>query len=95
MLKSAAIALALGLSALVTTQAYADPSTNGAANKPETAGQQYELVDGTSFDNAGAMLQHLRDRDNGFAAGNPKEIVEAYPEEFETVGDLIHQKRTN
>ena len=27
------------------------------------------------------------------ASGNPKDIVNAYPDQFETVGDLIHQKR--
>lgn len=86
MLKTAAIAL--GIIALATSGAYADP-------KKEDRGQQYELEDGSSFTNAGAMFQHLRDRDNGLAAGNPKDIVNAYPEEFENVGDLIGQKRVD
>ena len=55
--------------------------------------KSYVLKDGTVHDTPGAMFQYLRTRDNGLAAGNPKEIVEAYPEEFENVGDLIDQKR--
>jgi hypothetical protein len=53
----------------------------------------YVLVDGTVHDTPGEMFQYLRDRDNGWAAGNPKEVVDAYPDEFDNVGDLIHQKR--
>lgn len=69
--------------------------TGGAAmaqeGKPE---KSYVLEDGTVHETPGEMFQHLRTRDiDGFAAGNPKDIVEAYPEEFENVGDLIHQKR--
>lgn len=82
------LAIAFGLAALATTIAYADP-------KNDERGQHYELGDGTSFSNAGAMFQHLRDRDNGLAAGNPKDIVDAYPDEFDNVGDLIHQKRVD
>lgn len=58
--------------------------------KPE---KSYVLKDGTVHDNPGEMFQYLRTRDNGLAAGNPKDIVEAYPDEFENVGDLIDQKR--
>lgn len=85
MIKSAATAVAIAL--FVTSGAYADPGNGG--------GKNYELEDGATFTNAGAMFQHLRDRDNGFASGNPKDIVEAYPEEFENVGDLIEQKRVD
>lgn len=56
--------------------------------------KEMTLKDGTVHENAGAMFQYLRDRDNGLAAGNPKDIVEAYPDEFENVGDLIEQKRS-
>ncbi|MBD8065687.1 hypothetical protein IC608_09390 [Devosia sp. PTR5] len=87
MIKAATVAVVAAL--LATSAAVADPGTN------KGGGKHYELVDGTSFTNAGAMLQHLRDRDNGYASGNPKDIVEAYPEEFENVGDLIHQKRVD
>lgn len=52
-----------------------------------------QLIDGSVYDNPGKMFQYLRDRDDGLAAGNPKAIVDAYPDEFENVGDLIHQKR--
>lgn len=55
--------------------------------------RELTLVDGTVHENPGSMFQHLRERDNGYAAGNPKDIVNAYPDEFENVGDLIHQKR--
>jgi hypothetical protein len=60
----------------------------------EQSGKSYVLEDGTVHATPGEMFQHLRTRDiDGFAAGNPKDIVEAYPEEFENVGDLIHEKR--
>lgn len=95
MLKTKALSLALAAMAVMTTAAFADPDKANNGNKPDHAGQQYELVDGSSFDNAGEMFQHLRDRDNGYAAGNPKDIVEAYPNEFDNVGDLIRQKRVN
>jgi len=57
--------------------------------------KQMVLEDGTVHRNAGEMFQYLRDRDNGLAAGNPKDIVNAYPDEFENVGDLIDQKRAD
>ena len=53
----------------------------------------YVLEDGTAYDNPGEMFQYLRTRDNDLAAGNPKDIVDAYPDEFKNVGDLIDQKR--
>ena len=53
----------------------------------------YVLENGTVYDTPGAMFQYLRTRDDGLAAGNPKDIVDAYPNEFENVGDLIDQKR--
>lgn len=87
MIKSATVAIAIALFA--TSNAYADPEANNGG------GKSYELVDGTTFTNAGAMIQHLRDRENGYASGNPKDIVEAYPDEFENVGDLIQQKRVD
>lgn len=89
--------LAIGLIAATTVGAYADPS-NSNGNGPgqnSGGGHQYETKDGHSFSNPGEMFQYLRDRDNGLANGNPKEIVEAYPEEFENVGDLIQQKRVD
>jgi hypothetical protein len=66
----------------------------GGALAQEQSGKSYVLEDGTVHATPGEMFQHLRTRDiEGFAAGNPKDIVEAYPEEFENVGDLIEQKR--
>ena len=77
--------LGLGLALLAAPAGIAD---EGNGNSPS-----YVLEDGTEFATPGAMFQHLRTRDDGQAAGNPKAIVDAYPDEFETVGDLIHQKR--
>ncbi len=77
--------LGLGLALLATPAAMAE---EGKGN-----GTTYVLEDGTVHETPGAMFQYLRTRDNNLAAGNPKDIVNAYPEEFETVGDLIHQKR--
>lgn len=53
----------------------------------------YVLEDGTVHATPGEMFQYLRTRDNGLAAGNPRDIVDAYPEVFDNVGDLIRQKR--
>ena len=79
-----ALLLGLGLAVLASTTSMAD---EGPSKKT------YVLEDGTVHETPGAMFQYLRTRDNGLAAGNPKDIVEAYPEEFENVGDLIDQKR--
>jgi hypothetical protein len=57
------------------------------------AEKTYVLKDGTVHETPGEMFQYLRTRDNGLATGNPKDIVDAYPDEFENVGDLIEQKR--
>jgi hypothetical protein len=65
----------------------------GGALAQEQSGKSYVLEDGTVHETPGDMFQYLRTRDNGLAAGNPKDIVEAYPDEFENVGDLIEQKR--
>ena len=59
----------------------------------EESGKIYVLEDGSTYETPGAMFQHIRTREDGYAAGNPKDVVEAYPDEFENVGDLIHQKR--
>ena len=77
--------LGLGLALLASPAAMAD---NGKGN-----GYSYVLEDGTVHDTPGEMFQYLRTRDNGLATGNPKDIVNAYPDEFENVGDLIEQKR--
>jgi hypothetical protein len=87
--------LGLGLALLATQASLADQGKgngngNGNANGNDTT---YVLEDGTVHETPGAMFQYLRTRDNDLAAGNPKDIVNAYPDDFETVGDLIHQKR--
>lgn len=85
--------LGLGLALLATQVAVADNGNgqgNGNAYGNETI---YILEDETVHDTPGAMFQYLRTRDSDLAAGNPKDIVNAYPDVFETVGDLIHQKR--
>jgi len=61
-------------------------SGQGNGNKTLT------LVDGDTFSNPGQMFQYLRIRTDA-AAGNPKQIVDAYPDSFANVGDLIQQKR--
>lgn len=79
-----AVALGLGLVLLGGAGLHADEGGSG---------KSYVLKDGTVHENPGEMFQHLRTRDNGLAAGTPKDIVNAYPDEFENVGDLIDQKR--
>ncbi len=81
------VLLGLGL-ALLATQV-------GMADAGKVNGTTYVLEDGTVHETPGAMFQYLRTRDNNLAAGNPKDIVNAYPESFETVGDLIHDKRAD
>jgi len=61
---------------------------NGQGNGNKTL----TLVDGDTFSNPGQMFQYLRTRTDA-TAGNPKAIVDAYPGEFDNVGDLIQQKR--
>lgn len=84
------IALALGASLLAISAASADPG-----NGQGSGGSEYVLKDGTTHSTPGQMFQYLRDRDNGLAYGNPKAIVDAYPDSFENVGDLIEQKRVD
>ena len=67
-------------------------SIAGAQADEKGSDRTYVLKDGTVHETPGAMFQHLRTRDE-LAAGNPKDIVNAYPDEFENVGDLIQQKR--
>ena len=83
------IALVFGAAVLMSTAVSADPGQNA-----NNGGHDYVLLDGTTHDNPGEMFQHLRTRE-GLAAGNPKDIVEAYQASFENVGDLIAQKRVD
>lgn len=84
------IALVVGAAVLMSTAVSADPGQNA-----KKGGHDYVLLDGTTHDNPGEMFQYLRTRDNGLASGNPKDIVEAYPDSFKNVGDLIAQKRVD
>ena len=59
---------------------------------PGNGNQGCELADGSTYKNPGKMFQHLRIRDDGNAAGNPKDIVNAYPDSFDSVGNLIDKK---
>jgi hypothetical protein len=61
---------------------------NGKGNGNKTL----TLVDGDTFSNPGEMFHYLRIRTDA-TAGNPKAIVDAYPDSFDNVGDLIQQKR--
>lgn len=65
-----------------------------APSKQERAPEKsYVLADGTVHETPGEMFQYLRTRDNGLAAGNPSNIVDAYPGEAKNVGDMVRQKR--
>lgn len=81
------VLLGLGLALLATQIGMADAGNGN--------GTTYVLKDGTVHETPGAMFQYLRTRDNNLAAGNPKDIVNAYPQSFETVDDLIHDKRVD
>jgi len=70
----------------------------GAAAASADEGNHYghgcTLRYGGDFDNPGQMFQYLQDRSSG-ATGTPKDIVDAYPGSFVSVGDLISQKCGN
>ena len=83
MLPNKSLLLGFSLALLATQTGMADQGN----------GTTYVLEDGTVHETPGAMFQYLRTRDNDLAAGNPKDIVNAYPDDFATVGELIHEKR--
>jgi hypothetical protein len=87
MKKSLAIACASAL-AVVGFAGTAAADTGGVAN--ENA-RSCTLTLGGDFASPGAMIQYLKVRTEG-TAGNPKAIVDAYPNSFDNVGDLIAQK---
>jgi len=68
------------------------PPSTGNLNGNGNGNKTLTLVDGDTFSNPGQMFQYLRTRTDA-AAGNPKAIVNAYPNSFDNVGDLIQQKR--
>ena len=79
--------------AACATPALADEHGVGTGNSGNGNGNQtLPLVDGDTFSTPGQMFQYLRTRTDA-AAGNPKAIVDAYPNSFDNVGDLIEQKR--
>jgi hypothetical protein len=87
------IIFAGALAAVCTAPALADSATRGTGNNGNGNGNEtLTLVNGSTFSNPGKMFQYLRTRTDA-AAGNPKAVVNAYPDEFSTVGDLIQQKR--
>jgi len=68
-------------------------SNNGTGNSGNGNGNQtLTLIDGDTFGSPGKMFQYLRTRTDA-VAGNPQAIVNAYPDSFDNVGDLIRQKR--
>ena len=78
--------LGLGLALLASPAAMADDGNgnggdngNGHAYGNETT---YVLEDETVHETPGEMFQYLRTRDSDLASGNPKEIVDAYPDIF-------------
>jgi len=87
-----AIILAVALAGC-TASAFADSATLGTGNSGNGNGNEtLTLVNGSTFSNPGQMFQYLRTRTDA-AAGNPKAVVDAYPDSFSNVGDLIQQKR--
>jgi hypothetical protein len=88
-----ALILAVALAASCTASAFADSATLGTGNSGNGNGNEtLTLVNGPTFSNPGQMVQYLRTRTDA-AAGNPKAVVDAYPDSFSNVGDLIQQKR--
>ena len=87
------LTLCLVGAAALATAAYADNPHQGAGNNGNGNGNTtLTLENGDTFRNPGKMFQDLRDRTD-LPAGNPKAIVDAYPDVFDNVGDLIQQKR--
>ena len=78
--------------AACSTLALAGDNTGTGNNGQGNGNKTLTLVDGDTFSNPGQMFHYLRTRTDA-AAGNPKAIVDAYPDSFANVGDLIQQKR--
>jgi hypothetical protein len=88
-----AIILAAALAAASSASAFAQSATLGTGNSGNGNGNEtLTLVNGSTFSTPGQMFQYLRTRTDA-AAGNPKAVVDAYPNSFSNVGDLIQQKR--
>lgn len=88
-----ALILAAALAAVSSPMAFAQSATLGTGNSGNGNGNEtLTLVNGDTFSNPGQMFQYLRTRTDA-AAGNPKAVVDAYPNSFSNVGDLIQQKR--
>lgn len=87
------VTLAVTLASLSPTVAADGHGAQGGGNNGNGNGNTtLTLVDGDAFRNPGEMFQYLRTRTDA-TSGNPKEIVDAYPNSFDSVGDLIQQKR--
>jgi len=89
----ALLGVVISVSALIsvgTANAKSDSKSAPAQSNTSSAGA-CTLIFGGDQANPGAMLQYLRSRERG-ASGNPKEVADAYPDEFDNVGDLIQQK---
>jgi len=92
-MKRRILAALLAATVAYSTAAYAAADDKGTGNSGNGNGNKtLTLVDGDTFSNPGEMFQYLRTRTDA-AAGNPKAVVGAYPDEFDNVGDLIQQKR--
>lgn len=92
-MKQRVFALCVVAAISLSTAAYAAGNGQGGGNNGNGNGNQtLTLIDGDTFSNPGQMFQYLRTRTDA-AAGNPKAIVDAYPDTFDNVGDLIQQKR--
>ena len=78
--------------AACSTLAVAGDKSGTGNNGQGNGNQTLTLINGDTFSNPGQMFQYLRTRTD-LAAGNPKAIVDAYPDSFDNVGDLIQQKR--
>lgn len=92
---SARYLLLAGIVLAFSSTAYAADNSQSAGtgnNGDGNGNKTLTLVDGDTFSNPGQMFQYLRTRTDG-ASGNPKAIVDAYPNSFSNVGDLIQQKR--
>jgi hypothetical protein len=82
----------LAAAAACSSLAYAGDKSGTGNNGNGNGNTMLTLANGDTFTSPGKMFQYLRTRTD-LAAGNPKAIVDAYPDEFDNVGDLIQQKR--
>ncbi len=83
-----AVCSAVAVASLAGTASAAPGNGNGYGNGNQ--GCQLNRAPGQEFKNPGKTFQYMRS--DAHPDENPKDVVNAYPNDFRNVGDLVHQK---